>query len=216
MTISDNTYCYCICRLYAGVVTDIINDTEFKIKYFGYEKEVSLPKQSLMHIKAEDPAALVPKDQLKVGTKCMAKYSEDQQFYQAMITSITSHGYQLQYTEYGNHEEVPYEYIKMLNNNDNSNSNSSSSGKNELDNKRSKEEKVDDIENSFITIPKSLEILPTDTEEEKNRKRKKIKNIKNKNRIIAKDVEVQKVQKSWQNFVSKVSVEQITATESNI
>ena len=40
--------------------------------------------------------------------------------------------------------------------------------------------------------------------QEKMRKKKKIKAIKNKNRIVTKEVEVAAVQHNWQKFVNKV------------
>jgi hypothetical protein len=37
-------------RPYAGVVTSILNDTEYRVKYFEYETEVTLPISSLTRI----------------------------------------------------------------------------------------------------------------------------------------------------------------------
>jgi hypothetical protein len=42
--------------------------------------------------------------------------------------------------------------------------------------------------------------------QEKQRKKKKIKIIKNKNRLVTQEVEVAQVQQSWQKFVTKVYV----------
>ena len=40
-------------RLYSGVVIDIINDKEYRVKYFEYPEEVSLPYSSFTKLHYE-------------------------------------------------------------------------------------------------------------------------------------------------------------------
>lgn len=184
-------------RVYAGAVTDIINDLEYKIKYFEHDAEVMLPASSLSRIQPN--YELLDRNSIKIGTPVQCKYSADVAFYDAVITGVTTHGYQVLYTAYGNTEDVPYEYLRSISTERGPNAATIAAAAAKSAKKNA------DPESSLITIPANLEILPTDTEEEKQKKRKKIKAIKSKNRLITKHVEVQEVQKTWQNFVHKSS-----------
>eukprot|EP01034_Spumella_vulgaris_P023113 gene23113-29306_t len=131
----------------------------------------------------------------------------DQQYYDCTVTGITKNGYNITYSAYGNVEEVPLEYLRETPRviapppSSSSWTGASSSGKKDAKGKNS---------DGLIPIPEALKILPTDTEEEKNRKKKKIKAIKNKNRIATIDNEVAAVQTTWQNFVTKGSKRSLT------
>jgi len=63
--------------------------------------------------------------------------------------------------------------------------------------------KAEEGTGTFV-IPENLKILPSDSEEEKNRKRKKVKHLKNLfNKKKAAEEEDEK-QKSWQHYLNKV------------
>lgn len=146
-------------RPYTGTVTAIINKTECKVKYFEYDAEVSLPIVSLQRIIPDYYAepnssnsagnstnrytGLLLKDATK-GMKVQAKYALDQNYYDAIIDSITTRGVAITYTQYGNSEEVPIEYVRVVN---------------------SKKDKKEWDGNTLIPIPEKLKISPTDTEE---------------------------------------------------
>lgn len=165
-------------RPYAGVVVEILNASEYRVKYYEYQTEVTLPVTSLTRIAS---GSLI-KEEVAAGFKGQCKFSQDQLYYDATVQEITEHGVRVLYPLYGNVEEVPLAYLRPL------------------AQKKQKEEKV-----TLIKIPENLKILPTDTEEEKLRKKKKLKAIKSKNRFISKEIEVQQVQQSWQKFVHKVA-----------
>lgn len=171
-------------RIYAGVVTEIITPSEYKIKYFEFDSEVALPVSSISRI---TPSSDLKKKDIKVGSKYKCKYATDQNYYDIVVTSITEHGYMVKYSQYLNSEEVPLEYLKPIEGKDKNNIGKKDDGK------------------TLIPIPENLKILPTDTEEEKNRKKKKLKAIKSKNRLITKEVEVAAVQQTWQKFVNKTA-----------
>lgn len=188
-------------RVFSGVVTRILNDTECHIRYYEFpDSEVTLPMSSLQAI----PAGQLRKEQVAIGFTGQCKYATDQQYYAATVTGITPYGYLITYTEYGNVEEVPLEYLRPLTAvTAVSAETSSSSATNTKDNndKLNPAKKEDTL--TVIPIPENLEILPTDTEEEKRKKYKKLKSIKNKNYHIQQELQVKEVQQSWQKFVSK-------------
>lgn len=138
-------------RLFAGVVTSIINDTEYKIKYFEYPDEVSLPVTSLSRI----PFTFYSKEQVVVGMSCQCKYALDQQYYDCKVTSITDNGCVVTYTAYGNSEEVPVAYLKPTP------TAVSGTAKPVLGGGKNS---MKPSNGGLIPIPESLTILPTDTE----------------------------------------------------
>ena len=165
-------------RPYAGVVVEILTASEYRVKYYEYQAEVTLPVTSLTRIA---PGSLT-REEVAVGFKGQCKFSQDQLYYDAVVQELTPHGARVYYPQYGNAEEVPLAYLRPL------------------VQKKQKEEKV-----TLIKIPENLKALPTDTEEEKLRKKKKLKAIKSKNRLISQEIEVQQVQQNWQKFVNKVT-----------
>lgn len=154
-------------RVFTGVITTIIHETEFQVKYYDFESEVALPLSSLRRI----PAGAFKQDDITLGMTCQCRYALDRQYYDVTITGLTQFGYKVTYTEYGNTEEVPIEYLRPtmtlkkssstpadINNDYNSTAQSSS---NQI--AGGKKEKRD--ANGLIPIPENLKILPTDTEE---------------------------------------------------
>lgn len=212
-------------RSFAGIITEKINATEFKIRYYEFpDDQVSLPISSLVRI-PPGPFNLsydvVHNPHLPLGSKCQCKFASDQNYYDVTIAGKTEHGYIITYDSYGTSEEVPLEYLRPLPKLSLQKSSSQSNltaanlagpaaGINDNTNQAKPIGKTgggagqsSEKKSNIIPIPASLEILPTDTEEEKQRKRKKIKAIKNKNRIIEQEEDVAHVQQSWKKFVDK-------------
>lgn len=157
LTVGDHVLVFGGERPYAGVITGLMGDKEFRVKYYEYDVEVSLPTESLKHLIVQD--SLQPAD-VTVGTTCECKYSADQTYYDAVVTGITQYGYIVTYTKYGNSEEVPVEYLRpnfSLSKQDSSLTNSKATN----DKSSSSAPKKSGI----IPIPENLQILPTDTEE---------------------------------------------------
>ncbi|OQS05099.1 hypothetical protein THRCLA_02721 [Thraustotheca clavata] len=128
---------------------------------------------------------LVDASLIEVGFSCQAKYYVDSKYYSGKITSITEHGYIILFDGYGNSEEVPLAYLTPL-----------AEAKEEA-----KPEKADD--NKLVPIPPHLNILPTDTEAEKERKRRRIKAIKSLNRQKTIEVERNAKKNDWTKFTQK-------------
>jgi hypothetical protein len=89
------------------------------------------------------------------GARVTVKYAPDGKYYAAKIESKVPGGWRVTYQQYGNEEVVPYEYIRAMS--------------------KTTEEGGED---EFV-IPEHLKVLDTDTEKERNRKRKAVKAIKN-------------------------------------
>ena len=51
----------------------------------------------------------------RVGDVCCAKFTEDDGFYRAVITKVSSNAIGVHYIDYGNFEEIPLSRIKTLN-----------------------------------------------------------------------------------------------------
>lgn len=135
-------------RLFAGVVTGIINATEYKVKYFEYPDEVSLPVTSLQRL----PLSYYTPEQVQVGLTCQCKYAADQNYYDCKVTALTTNGCMVTYTAYGNSEEVPIAYLKPITSAPKPASHGGkAAGKNVAP-------------GELIPIPEYLTILPTDTE----------------------------------------------------
>jgi hypothetical protein len=162
-------------RLFAGVITSVIHESEFQVKYYEYDSEVVLPRSCLQRI-TRGPFQT---EDVKLGMKCQCKYAVDQQYYDAVISGITQFGYTVTYIEYGNSEEVPLEYLRpsLLLKRDLSHiesgndkdyemtSSSSAYGGNGGGTGEKKGNLGRKDQNGLIPIPEALKILPTDTEE---------------------------------------------------
>lgn len=124
-----------------------------------------------------------------VGAACEAKFSEDGVWYKATINAVLEGGkYHVTYTDYGNSEEVSVTDIRPL---------TDSSKKKILPMKRPI------VPEAIQQIPKSLQILPTDTEEMRAAKKKKVKAIKSANRLKTIDEEGKSKKTAWQAFQNK-------------
>jgi len=131
--------------------------------------------------------------QFSVGSKCRARFSEDGLWYDATIESIPTNieeKYFITFNEYGNQAYVGQDELLAPTNEDTS-----------INPKKRKEKK--DIEEDSIVIPKSLKILPTDSEEERQAKKKRIHIIKSQTRLKKRDEERSTKKNAWQEFASK-------------
>ena len=140
-------------RPYAGVVIGMIDETTCRLKYFEFEAEVRLPLDSLTRLMFTGPSSVTNPEDIQLNTKGIyqCKYATDQQYYDAIVTALTTYGAQVTYNAYGNSEEVPLAYLKTL------------------EKTKSKKE-TSALDKSLVplVIPENLKILPTDTEEVTN------------------------------------------------
>lgn len=137
-------------RPYAGVITDITVDNNYKLRYYEFDTVVTLPASNLSLIPS-GPYSVTP-HLVTVGTKYQCKFAADQTYYNCTVNEATKYGFSVTFNEYGNSEEVPVEYLRPL--------------LPEKDTKVKDTKKDGDSKSTeLIPIPANLKILPTDTEE---------------------------------------------------
>jgi survival-of-motor-neuron-related-splicing factor 30 len=146
----------------------------------------SPPSNTVLPFTTAPMTSLTSSSMFTVGTACEAKFSEDNVWYKATINAVLEGGkYHVTYTEYGNSEEVPVTDIRPLT---------------EPSKKKILPLKRPIVPDAIQQIPKSLQILPTDSEEVRAAKKKKIKAIKSANRLKEKDDEGKMKKNAWQKF----------------
>ena len=182
-------------RLYAGVVTAVSEVgeggsegvKECTLRYYEYGKEVTLPLSKMRKIVSKYG---LPSDRVAPGLKCQCKFAADRKWYDVVVEEATTHGFIVKYVKFGNKEEVPVEYLR---------------------NTPIAVLKSDAKESGGIVIPEKLKILPTDTEEEKLQKKKRIKGLKSRNRIDNIEKERSAVQNTWKAFTAKKTISSKTS-----
>jgi len=124
------------------------------------------------------------------GTICEAKYSVDGVWYKAKIESILEGGkYHVTYVEYGNNEIVSIADIRPL--------------RDLTKQTKNNPLKRPSVPDAIQQIPKSLQILPTDTEEDRVAKKKRVHAIKSANRLKNLEEERNHVKNAWLKFQTK-------------
>lgn len=191
-------------RVYGGVLVALQDGgATARVKYFEFETEVLLPLSELRRM-APGP---LQRRAVRVGLQGECRYATDNKFYPCVVQALTSHGCIVKYTQFGNTEEVPINYLRLVAAaGASSSSSSSSSGGNGAGGGKDgkwKNKTGKDGEARLLPIPDALQIKETDTEEEKARKIKKQRVIRNKNRLVRRDQEQKATQQSWQKFVQK-------------
>lgn len=154
-------------------------DVEY-LTFHTVDKDI--PMQNVRSITLLDKYTLLEKDEIKVDTKCTGKYYVDQKPYDCIVKEITNFGVKVEFTAYGNMEEVPYSYLYRRN---------------------VAAKTATKAVKSMMKIPANLKIGPTDSEQEKERKKKRIKAIKSKNRHASIENERNAKQAGWQQFCNK-------------
>jgi len=139
-------------------------------------------------------SAPIPESPLRPGIKCMAKYSVDGLWYEATIDSVPTKEngkYVVIYSGYGNKEEASPEDVAPLD-------------KVSDDVEEEEEESESTGRNSkLIPIPKNLKILPGDSEEVRNAKRKRVHAIKSLNRLKKLEEDRNSSKSAWRDFTNK-------------
>jgi len=181
-------------RPYAGIVTRLDVEPDgitVGVRYFELpDSDASVPLVSVRRPLVSS-SGTVPREAVVAGLRCLCKYAADQQFYEAEVVEVRPMGSVVViFTKYGNREEVPIEYLRQLPKTSSSSSSSAAAGN------------LPAVP-SLIKIPDKLQILPTDTEEEKARKKKKLKSLNYKNKLITQETELVAVQHSWKQFQQK-------------
>lgn len=190
---------------FPGIITNIKESEEIGgavaiVRYLGFNTDEELPFTSLKPM--QKPPGWLPASEVKPGMKCQAKYPPDGKWYNARVeqpvtvdskvveaassasnvpggrTSAdpTVYLFSVSFPTYGNTEVLPLEYIKRA-------------AKKEGEGDESKGFNTESAEHAALersmeakefVLPEHLRVLPTDSEAEKIRKRKKVKALKHK------------------------------------
>jgi survival-of-motor-neuron-related-splicing factor 30 len=175
---------------------EVITLTKDLLKLKTEEKRASSSSSSASSPKPSSPA-IAPNLSFSsspsffaVGTICEAKYSADNSWYKARIDDILEGGkYNVTYVDYGNREVVSIADIRPLRDVTKQNKNAPL--------------KRPNVPDAIKEIPKSLQILPTDTEEERAAKKKRVHAIKSGNRLKTLEEERNHVKSNWLKFQAK-------------
>ncbi|KAM9979078.1 hypothetical protein ACTFIZ_000398 [Dictyostelium cf. discoideum] len=128
-----------------------------------------------------------------VGSVCEGQYSVDGIWYRAKIDSINKDGtFVVTYTDYGNTETLTFDKIRPP-----------TRSLKLLANQTLEQKKYLQAPDQIQVIPKSLKILPEDTEEVRKQKQKKIHSIKSMNRLKKVEEEGKQKTQAWKDFVNK-------------
>jgi survival-of-motor-neuron-related-splicing factor 30 len=157
------------------------------------------PASKALHEEAGDvaPSGVVKIGdmELRVGSRCMAFWEEDGLMYEAVIEELPSpengNKFSVTYVGYGNRGKLTSDKISPL-----------------LNNKKKRDapdEELSMTSDNKIVIPKYLKILPTDSEEVRQSKKRRIKAIKSQMRAKQLEEERTKQKTAWQEFNLKGS-----------
>jgi len=137
-----------------------------------------------------------------VGMLCEAIYSGDGQWYNARVTDINSDGIVVAFDGYGNVETIDPKKDAIR----------ARQEKAPLAGKKRKEPETSSSV-ALEHIPKSLQILPTDSEKVRLMKKKRIKQLKSKTRFQQLEEDTTKKKSSWQDFLTSANKKQkVTST----
>ncbi|KAK5581888.1 hypothetical protein RB653_003468 [Dictyostelium firmibasis] len=130
---------------------------------------------------------------MTVGSVCEGLYTVDGIWYRAKIDSINKDGtFVVTYTDYGNSETLTFDRIRPP-----------TRSLKLLANQTLEQKKYLQAPDQIQAIPKSLKILPEDTEEVRKQKQKKIHSIKSMNRLKKVEEEGKQKTQAWKDFVNK-------------
>ncbi|KAG1701864.1 hypothetical protein DVH05_010355 [Phytophthora capsici] len=194
---------------YPAHVDSVTSEGSYNVKFLGFGTTAELKEEDLRAIDfdAELAAKLPPKETITEGFKCQAKYYVDSVVYPCSVTKVTELGFQVLFDGYGNSEEVPYEYLKPVVAEEVGTA-AQASSTNEVDATVTQAAApapslAPAVIHKPIKIPENLQILPSDTEAEKERKRKRVRAIKSLNRHKTIDNERNIKQHDWKAFQHK-------------
>lgn len=150
---------------FAGTITNVnVENQTAEIDWVGYTEKSTLPAKFIKIAKHPDPS------QLEEGYFCEALYIQDGCWYPCMVDKIVEEGYVVKFKKYANKSTVPLEYLRLK----------------PEDVKKNKEKEKEGLDN--FVAPDKLKWKPTDSEEQKQAKKKKLKALKfnHKRKIIEK------------------------------
>ncbi|CAH9081664.1 unnamed protein product [Cuscuta epithymum] len=141
-------------------------------------------------------------DQIPVGTKVQAVWSEDGEWYDGTVEAHTPNGYLIAYDGWGNKEEVDPANVRIIQGEVNPLDEAEKIAEATKQALKRKIAQAAIIDYQSKSLPAKLHIDPNDPEDVKASKRKKIHAFKSKMRIEKLEVAQNKRQNAWQQFQS--------------
>ena len=177
---------------------DVINLTQdlIKLKKSSSVKELSKETTPIASV-SKKASTLYP-----VGTNVMALFEEDGLWYEASIDSIKDDKYWVTYIGYGNRALVSEDQMRSLTEEEKKKRKEPASVASTSNGEMEEEESTSA---SALVIPKSLKILPTDSEEVRQAKKRRMKAIKSQQRTYQLEEAKKEKKNAWQEFASKSS-----------
>ena len=140
---------------FAGTIINVnVEQQTADIDWIGYTGKATLSGKFIKVAKHPDPS------QIEEGYYWEALYTLDGCWYSCVVERIVEDGYVVKFKKYSNKETVPLEYLRLR----------------PEDIKKNKDKEKEGLEN-FVK-PEKLKWKPTDTEEQKQSKKKKLKALK--------------------------------------
>ena len=166
-------------------------EASYHVFYLEYGNEWDVSQYEMRQLLPLDKTLLVP------GAQCKALYHGDGLLYDAEIMrALGEEVFRIKFSRFGNEGNVGVQDILVV------------SKKRSRSESQEEEPKKAAVEmTSEFLVPESLRILPTDSEEVKENKRKRIKSLKNKHRVQKLESEHSQKQSSWQAFRSGIGAQ---------
>eukprot|EP00611_Tribonema_gayanum_P013393 TRINITY_DN242_c0_g1_i1.p2 TRINITY_DN242_c0_g1~~TRINITY_DN242_c0_g1_i1.p2 ORF type:complete len:336 (-),score=85.48 TRINITY_DN242_c0_g1_i1:35-1042(-) len=188
---------------YPAVIKQVSSDLQtFTLEYIGFGGEDSKTLAMLRQIR--HPPLPVNAADVKRGFKCRGLYLGDMQWYDCVIESKTEHGYKVLFTQYGNREELPLEYLQQKP----ADAAADPSG----GAKPRVLPKSAIAEDGTFKIPDNLRLQSTDTDADKVRKRNKVKALKMLYKQQLVEQETDKKQSSWKAFATSKGTKRVAGS----
>jgi len=134
-----------------------------------------------------------------VGQRIEARYSVDNLWYPAVVDKVTEAGYVVTFDYYNNVEEVAFENARLPSRKHQIEATAATSGESSAGDTASAGTLI-----GGIKIPKSLIIHPSDTEEQKAAKKRKLHSLKAKARLVEDEAERNSRQQNWLRFQQRL------------
>jgi len=147
------------------------------VEFTGFQNQKEYKITDIRLLRPSHPALCQP------GTKCQGIFTGDGLWYDCVVTEQTEKGYRVNFAEYGTKAELKFDQIRV--------------GSKMGDKKRTVKEITTP---GGFKVPESLVIQKTDTDEQRDLKKRKIHAIKSSQRGDKLDDEASKQQSSWQKF----------------
>ena len=169
---------------YPAVITAVAGGA-YTVVYIGFGNTEVVDADGIRPLICDDP---LDPAQVVVGAELVGRYSGDGKYYDVIVEAVTDFGYKVSFTEYGNSEELPLEYLRV----------------------RSQTGQLPDANEGLVReadgtyrIPEHLKVLPSDSEQDRLRKRRRVKALKQKLKQSEQDAARDQSKNSWQAFQQK-------------